>query len=225
MLSIKGMLLLTMFLAGGLAATQGALNTQLSNFIGSPFQASFISFCIGTFVLGLYLIISKQNLPSLPLLREVPLHYLLGGLCGSIFITCMIFLIPRIGVVNVLFLGLAGQMVVSVAIDSFGLFGLKQQQLGAYKVLGIFIIVIGVGLLNYDAHKIKETKNTESNQLENPLSYNSKSNQSDQLTTLSIVPTGYVSDLSQRRERLRLRKQYKRSARLLLARRHSSKAT
>lgn len=46
MLSAKMMLLLTMFLAGGLAATQGALNTQLAKSIGSPFQASFIFFAL-----------------------------------------------------------------------------------------------------------------------------------------------------------------------------------
>lgn len=176
MLSVKGMLLLTMFLAGGLAATQGALNTQLANHIGSPFQASFISFCIGTLVLGLYLIVSNQSLPSLPLLQQVPPQYLLGGLCGSIFITCMIFLIPRIGVVNVLFLGLAGQMIVSVAIDSFGLFGLKQQQLSLVKVSGVFIILIGVGLLNYDARTVNKTKSSESNRGEARLSMDNSDN-------------------------------------------------
>lgn len=157
MLSMKGLLILTMFLAGGLAAAQGALNTQLSSYIGNPFQASFVSFCIGAFVLGLYLVISKQTLPSVPLLIKVPPHYLLGGLCGSVFITCMIFLIPRIGVVNVLFLGLGGQMVVSVAIDSLGLFGLKTHPLSLYKIIGISVIVLGVGLLNYDAHKAKQS--------------------------------------------------------------------
>lgn len=225
MLSIKGMLLLTMFLAGGLAAAQGALNTQLSNYIGSPFQASFISFCIGAFVLGLYLIISKQNLPSLPLLRQVPIHYLLGGLCGSVFITCMIFLIPRIGVVNVLFLGLAGQMIVSVAIDSFGLFGLKQQQLSLVKVSGVFIILIGVGLLNYDARKVKESQTAESNDVQTLATHNNSSLAPEQLTTHPIDHTNYLSNLGARREQLRLRKQYKRSARQLLERRHSNKNT
>lgn len=118
----------------------------------------------------------------------------------------MIFLIPRIGIVNVLFLGLAGQMIVSVAIDSFGLFGLKQQPLSLVKISGVFVILIGVGLLNYDAKKIRDKKTSESNQAD---------------AQLTIVGADYISDLRNRRARLILRKQHKRSAKQLLARRHT----
>jgi len=153
MLSFKGFLMLAMVLAGGLAASQAALNARLSAVIGNPIQASLISFVIGALGLAILLIATRQGMPSLIQIVKVPPHLLLGGLCGGVFITCAIFLVPRIGVVNVLFLGLAGQMLVSIAIDYFGLFGLQRQVLSVVKVVGLVLILAGVACLKLDATK------------------------------------------------------------------------
>ena len=158
MLSIKAFLMFTMVIAGGLAASQAAINAQLSAHLSSPIQASFISFCVGALALGLLLIASKQGLPSLHSFERMPPHYLVGGLCGGVFITCAIFLVPRIGVVNVLFLGLAGQMIVSIAIDSIGLFGIKRQSLGFLKILGLLFILVGVICLKFNDMNITQAK-------------------------------------------------------------------
>ena len=163
MVSIKTILMLTMFVAGGLAASQAALNAQLSSYLNSPFQASFISFCVGAFALGLLLVGSRQGIPSLESFKQMPPHYLFAGLFGAVFITCAIFLIPRIGVVNVLFLGLAGQMIVSLAIDSYGLFGVKRQQLTMFKVLGLVLIIAGVACLKLNSASITQPKSAQAN--------------------------------------------------------------
>lgn len=156
MFSAKGFLMLTMIIAGGLAASQAALNAQLSNHINSPIQASFVSFCIGALALALLLIGSQQGLPALGSFKQMPAHYLLGGLFGSVFITCAIFLVPRIGVVNVLFLGLAGQMIVSIIIDSFGLFGVKQQSMNLFRTIGLVMILSGVAFLKLSGSRSEQ---------------------------------------------------------------------
>ncbi len=138
------LLLMLMVFAGGIAAAQSAINAQLSAYLGNPIGASFLSFLVGTIVLGILLLASKQKLPGLTEIINVPPRYLLGGICGSIFITSAIYLVPKIGVVHVLFLGLAGQVIVSLAIDSFGLFDINQQSITRVKVAGLCLILAGI---------------------------------------------------------------------------------
>lgn len=140
-------LVMLMVFAGGIAAAQSAINAQLSGYLGNPIGASFISFLVGTLVLGLLLLFSKQKMPGVELLTNTPPRYLLGGICGCVFITTAIYLVPKIGVVNVLFLGLAGQMIVSLAIDSFGLFEIKQQPISLVKATGVVLILSGIIVL------------------------------------------------------------------------------
>ena len=136
-----------MLVAGGMAATQSAINARLAGLLGSPVQASFVSFCVGALALLAVLACMRQGLPSPARLGSVPPLYFVGGVCGVAFITTAIFLVPRIGVVNVLFVGLAGQMIVSVLIDHHGLFGLERHPVNAWKVAGLALIVLGVLLL------------------------------------------------------------------------------
>ena len=145
------LLMFVMLIAGGMAATQSAVNARLSAFIGNPIQASFISFLIGAIALLLVLLIARQGLPPVSRVVAVPPYYLAGGLCGVVFITSAIFLVPRIGVVNVLFIGLAGQMIVSVMIDHFGWLGVERQPLHLYRVLGLALIVVGIVFLKREA--------------------------------------------------------------------------
>ncbi|MEE9319225.1 MAG: DMT family transporter [Granulosicoccus sp.] len=138
-----------MLIAGGLAATQSAINSQLSRMIGSPIQASFISFLVGTLALLVILLFVRDGVPSFSRVVHIPPMYLLGGLCGVAFITTVIFLVPLIGVVNVLFVGLAGQMIMSVLIDHYGWLGIAPHPLNFLRFFGLLLILAGIGFLQY----------------------------------------------------------------------------
>jgi len=89
-------LMLLMFVAGGLAATQSAVNARLSGLLGSPVQASFVSFCVGSLALCCILLLGRGGLPSLTRVVQVPPLYLVGGLFGVVFI-CLKHETPRAG--------------------------------------------------------------------------------------------------------------------------------
>lgn len=144
-----------MLVAGGMAAAQSAMNARLSGLLGSPVQASFVSFCVGAATLLVVLAILREGPPSPARLAGVPPGYLLGGLCGVAFITTAIFLVPRIGVVNVLFAGLAGQALVSVLIDHHGLFGLERHPINVWKAAGLALICLGVVLLKREVQPVR----------------------------------------------------------------------
>lgn len=42
---------------------------------------------------------------------------------------------------------ITGQLAISVAIDRFGLFGIERQSIGAPRILGLVLLVIGVALV------------------------------------------------------------------------------
>lgn len=140
--------LVVVFIAGGLAATQSAVNTQLGKLLGSPFQASFVSFTIGALALLAVLLLTRQSLPEFTRLINVPPVYLIGGFCGATLITVIIVFIPRVGVLNVLLFALAGQMTVSVVIDHYGWLGVHRQPIDMLRIAGLLLIFLGVLVLN-----------------------------------------------------------------------------
>lgn len=140
--------LVVVFIAGGLAATQSAVNTQLGKLLGSPFQASFVSFTTGALALLAVLLLTRQTLPGITRLINVPPVYLIGGFCGATLITVIIVFIPRVGVLNVLLFALAGQMTVSVVIDHYGWLGVHRQPIDMLRIAGLLLIFLGVLVLN-----------------------------------------------------------------------------
>ena len=140
--------LLLMICAGGMAATQAAVNAQLSRLMGSPIQAAFLSFLIGTLALSALLLVAREGLPSVSRIVQIPPLYFIGGLLGVGFVVAIIFTLPRVGVVNVLLFGLAGQMIVSALIDHHGWFGVRAQPVDPWRVGGIALVFLGVLVLN-----------------------------------------------------------------------------
>ena len=49
-------------LIGSILPLQGLVNARLGAAIGGPFVAAFVSFLIGTVVLGVYLLLTRQNI-------------------------------------------------------------------------------------------------------------------------------------------------------------------
>jgi transporter family-2 protein len=136
------------FIAGGLAATQSAVNTQLGKLLGSPFQASFVSFTIGAAALFVVLLITREEVPGFSRLGNVPPVYLMGGLCGAVLVTVIIIFLPRVGVLNVLVFALAGQILVSIVIDHNGWLGVSPRPIDWARVIGLLLVFAGVVVLN-----------------------------------------------------------------------------
>lgn len=141
------MVLLTV-LVGCLVALQGAINSQLGKELSHPLQAAFISFLAGTLVLALALAFSKFGFPTFGQLTSVHPKLLIGGVFGAIFVTTTILFIPKIGVANVLIAAVTGQMLLSLILDHFGMFGLNKQPATIARISGVMFVVLGLYLVN-----------------------------------------------------------------------------
>ena len=142
------LLLLPLALVAGMAApTQFAINSQLRQVVGGPVLAGAISFLVGTIILIVAAAIVSRSVPDLGSIMGAPWWMYLGGLLGAFYVCASIILTPRLGAATTIGLFLAGQVIASIAIDHFGLFGLPVQSASIPRLLGALLIIVGVSVV------------------------------------------------------------------------------
>jgi transporter family-2 protein len=145
---MKNLLFLALALcAGGLVPIQGALNAHLGKSLNHPLQATFISFFGAIVVLVFLLILLSPSLPSIADLKSTPAIYYTGGIYGVVFVTAILTLTPRIGIANTVVATIVGQLIVSVILDHFGVFGLQRIPLSGLRMAGCVGLVISLYLV------------------------------------------------------------------------------
>lgn len=133
--------------AGGLVPIQGSLNAHLSKSLNHPLQATFISFFGAVILLGIILLALNPPLPNVAQFKSIPPIYYTGGIYGVLFVTTIFVLAPRIGIANTVVAAIIGQLVLSVILDHFGLFGLVRRPITVFRMLGCIGLVISLYLI------------------------------------------------------------------------------
>lgn len=133
--------------AGAMMPTQAGTNNRMAIVVNSPALSAFISFFVGTVALFIYLLVSGTPLANLAAAREAPAIAWAGGLLGAFFVTTAVALVPKLGVAMTFSLVVAGQMLVTLVIDHFGLFGVPVKEVSVARVAGIVLIAAGVVLI------------------------------------------------------------------------------
>ncbi len=139
--------MLLVFVAGMLAPTQAGINSQLSQYLRSNFQAALISFCVGSLALLAYVFALRLPWPSLDSLAKGPWWMWLGGFCGAFLVTVTIAAVPRLGATTMIGFFLAGQMIASLILDHFGLLGYPVHSLNLSRIIGVLLLAAGVMLI------------------------------------------------------------------------------
>lgn len=134
-------------LAGAMMPTQAATNNKMAAFVESPVLAAFISFFVGTIALFAYILISGIPLGNLAAAKDATAIAWIGGLLGAFFVAATVTLVPKLGVAMSFSLIIAGQMIVTILIDHFGLLGVEVKPLSFARIAGILLITFGVVLI------------------------------------------------------------------------------
>lgn len=147
-MNMKTLLFMLIVLAGGcLLPIQASINGRLGRTINNPISAAFISFTTGFITLGLYLMATRQNPFDLSATRGAPWWIWTGGFIGAFFVSIATSLVPRLGSTLSFTLIIAGQLLISVIIDKYGLFGITASDIGIKKIVGISLVMAGVLLI------------------------------------------------------------------------------
>lgn len=132
--------------SGALLSLQAAFNAELSRAIGGPVNAALTSFLVGTAALVVVALMGRSQ-PDMTAVRALPWWAWVGGLCGAVFVSGAAYATPRLGVATMLTLGVASQLVMAVALDHFGAFGVARQAITGSRLLGIALVIAGVVLV------------------------------------------------------------------------------
>ena len=145
---MKNLLLLVVALcAGGLVPVQGSINAHLSEGLNHPLQATFISFFGAVLLLIAVLLALRPALPSLAQFKAIPPIYYTGGIYGVLFVTTLLVLTPHIGIASTVTATIVGQLILSVILDHFGLFGLARHPIGLPRLLGSAGLLVSLYLI------------------------------------------------------------------------------
>jgi transporter family-2 protein len=138
------MLTLVALFTGGMIAMQGPINAELAARLGHPLSAAFWSFCVGTTVLAIVVVVFARGSTDFGSLRSIPLYMMVGGgLLGAVYVLVNLMLAPKIGVAALMSLAIAGQLSAALLLDRFGLFDLVQRELSVGRVSGVLLVLVG----------------------------------------------------------------------------------
>lgn len=139
-------IMLLVLAGGGLIALQAPTNAILGKAGGSPVLAALISFAVGTLALAAVWLATGDR-GAVGNLRSVPWYAWLGGLYGACFVAVAAFAAPRIGLASLITVGIAGQVIVALALDHFGALGLARAPISVMRVTGALLVLGGVVLV------------------------------------------------------------------------------
>ena len=138
--------LIMSIIAGAAMSVQGVLNTRLSSKIGlfeSNVFVQGIAFLIGLFVMWIF---GKGNFRELV---NTPKVYWLGGLLGMVITVTVMLSIKGLSPTYAISVILISQLLVAALIDAFGWFESEKVPFTWSKYLGLFLMISGVVLFQW----------------------------------------------------------------------------
>lgn len=138
------LLIILIGLIGGIAVgIQAPMASMITQRLGT-FESVFIVHIGGALVALLPLLFTGGG--KLAQWRSVPWYTLGAGIFGLIVIGAISYMIPRVGVAAAVITIVAGQMLVSTALDHFGWLGGMGRPMDLTRAIGLAVVLVGVWL-------------------------------------------------------------------------------
>jgi bacterial/archaeal transporter family-2 protein len=136
-------------LAGAFIPVMAVLNARLGAALGESLHAPFILFCVGLLVTSISALALAGSLPSIGQLSKTPALNLVGGVIVAFYVISATLLAPRIGVSNFIVFAVSSQILMSIAIDHFGWFGVQIRPADSIKLIGAGLLISGLVITQF----------------------------------------------------------------------------
>ena len=128
---------------GALISVMISFNSGLEGYVGSTYSVVIIH-AVGLLAILIVAAIKKEKI----VIKEaIPVYLFLGGIFGVMLTLVNIITIGGIGVALTTALAVFGQLVFSSLVDHFGLFGLTKYEFNPKKLVGFFIVLVGLVIM------------------------------------------------------------------------------
>jgi transporter family-2 protein len=131
---------------GGLIAMQAPINSVLGRRIGT-LPAASVSFAIGTVLLVLLALVFGGGFGKLGEARHLSWYYLMGGILGAAYVTCVLVTVRTLGAGGVTAATIGGQLTAAVIVDQLGILGIEKQAITAPRLAGVLLLAAGTFLV------------------------------------------------------------------------------
>lgn len=138
--------ILIALIAGAMLPLQAVFNARLGRVLGSPIWASSVSGAVTTITLvALGFVLARAPTQSLGE-PDLPWWAWAGGLRGVFALAGMTAAAPRLGAAAMIAAVVCGQVLLSMLLDHFGLFGLTPDPLTPRRMLAACLLLSGACL-------------------------------------------------------------------------------
>lgn len=144
---MKWIFIILALLAGASMPVQAGINLRLRQALGDPVFAALVSFTVGTAALAVYTFATRP-VPTVAMASGAPWWAWIGGLCGAFFVSVTIILAAQLGATATMVWLLAGQFLVALLLDHFGLISFEVHTLSWPRVAGVVMVIVGAVLVN-----------------------------------------------------------------------------
>ena len=128
---------------GALISVMISFNSGLEGYVGSTYSVVIIH-AVGLIAILIVAAIKKEKI----VIKEaIPFYLFLGGIFGVMLTLVNIITIGGIGVALTTALAVFGQLVFSSLVDHFGLFGITKYEFNPKKLVGFFIVLVGLVIM------------------------------------------------------------------------------
>ena len=131
---------------GALLPLQALINARLGAQTQGALYASFISFLVGTVLLGAMLLVTRTPLSPGQPVASLPVWIWCGGAIGALFVFAATLLVPKLGAASMICLVVLGQVIASLLLDHFGVLG-AQRPADLVRVFGALLVIVGAALV------------------------------------------------------------------------------
>lgn len=141
-------------LAGAFIPLIGILNGRVGRALGEPFYASVILFGVAIILAFVVSVIFGKAAPSVQNLQTLrPMDYTAGFIVAFYVISATV-LAGKIGVANFIVMAVSGQIMFSLMIDHFGLFGAPVKPINMTQLVGAVLLLIGLATTQLASSKL-----------------------------------------------------------------------
>ena len=133
--------------AGALQAWGPPMNGALRQALANPWLASLVSFLPIIAFLGVVMVCQPRPLPTADGVGGMPWWAPPGGLVGAFAVVAGLLFVDKVGAGAFAGLTITANILMSLAVDHFGLFGMQAHALNLWRVLGGALMVAGVALV------------------------------------------------------------------------------
>jgi transporter family-2 protein len=136
-------------IAGALQAWGPPMNNALKKALVSPWLGSLVSFLPVVAFLGVVLLCLPKPLPTAVWLTQMPWWALLGGLVRAFAVVARLLFVGKVGAGAFAGLTITANILMSLVIDKFGLFGMEINALSVGRMAGAALMAAGIALISY----------------------------------------------------------------------------